>query len=554
MRKSAEALELKNIRERIFRKYSKNLNRPFNVIIPTSITNDEIESIRPNEIADPLYWKDCVFYLIHTIFIKTINEDFKTGQSKFVALNFAELKKVLGIHVTIVLSTLESKKIILKDNSYKMNVISYGYKIKKKYLKEFAFKYKTITSEKVCLRLHRYQLKYYEKQKPLLSKYAHLIKWFLEDDLDFNHPKSQLFFLALSESLTSISNELPFSPKERTKIQNKIKWFQSYNNLSLNNDLPVVSKKGERLYSYITGMYSPLRNFLTYKGHKLIYLDISNSQPFHFNILLKTSFWEENSRGISLKKIDKELYEWLKTNHKDKLDYIIMSLKQYESLGNTYTNKGIQRKNNTSPQYVYLSATGKLYLFIHENFKGNFFTKDNVDRFKDEKAAKQEFIQILYFNDKIKRSPSYKPFQFFKHFFSVEASIIEFLKLRKHNDFSILLQKIEAHMLLNLVGKEIFIENADVPIYTIHDGIITTISNEELVEQKINSVYKDVLGFTPDLKKEFLSEQISITDFRKIVEKKMNQILNDTGIKSVNYTAEIGLIISSAYLKYFKNH
>lgn len=553
MRKTEQANDLKNTRERIYRKYLSNLEKPINIIIPEQINKELIESIRPDTIVDPEYWKDCVFYFIHSIFTKTLNEDFKPRRSKFIALKYENLKKVLGPEVSIVISTLESKKIILCDNKYQRDVISLGYKINKKYLKEPRIEFKTITSTKLQNRLTKYQHEYYLTQKKFLSKYAHLVKWFLKDELEFNKPKSQLFFLALSESLTSISRELPFSTVQRRRIQNKIKWLQTSTILSINNDLPIVSKNGERLYSKITAMYSPLRNFLTYNGYKLVYLDISNSQPFHFNILLKTSFWEENSKGISLKMIDKELYEWLKVNHKDKIDNTIMSLNQYAKEGKTVTSKGLQRKSNPSPRFVQLSANGKLYLFIHENFKAKFFTKNNDDRFKDEKAAKQEFIQLLYFNNKLKKSPSYQPFQLFKQLFTVEASIIEILKLRKHNDFSILLQKIEAHMLLYLVGREIFYENANAPLYTIHDGIITTLGNEELVEQKINSVYKEILGFTPELKKEILSENISFTDFLKIVQKKMNQILKNTGAGSINYTPEVDFIISKVYLKYFKS-
>ncbi len=552
MRKSDEAFELKNVRERIIRKYNKNFIEPFNVIIPKSINNGLIESFRPNEVTDPVYWKDCVFYLIHTIFTKTINEDFKTGPSKFVALKYAELKKVLGAHVTIVLATLEKEKIIFKDKKYQMNVTSFGYKINKNQLKNFEFEYKTITSQKVCNRLNKYQLEYFENQKPLLSKYAHLIKWFLDNKLVYNESKGNLFFLALEEALTTMLEELPFSKGEKKKIITKINWIQTKNNLAIYKGLPVVSSNGERLYSELTAMYSPLRNFLTYDGFNLIYLDISNSQPFHFNILLRSSFWEKNSKGITLRKIDKELYEWIVKYHKVQLDVTIMNLKRYEQEGRTHTNKGLLRNKDASPQYVHLSATGKLYLFIHKKFKNNFFSKDNVDRFKDEKSAKQEFIQMLYFNDKIRQSPSYRPFQLFKRYFNIEASVIELLKLRKYNDFSILLQKVEANLLLYQVGREIFNTDPNAPIFTIHDGLITTTFYEDLLREKINLVYTNTLGFAPDLKKEILSEKITLTEFRKAVEKKMNQILKDLSLKEIKYTPEIGLKISLAYIKYLK--
>jgi len=554
MRKSKESFELKYLREKIYRRYTSELNEIQHVIFLKSIDKKFIESIKPVEIIDGNYWKDCVYYFVHTIITKTLNEDFKSSRSSFVALNFAELKTVLGGDVSKVIITLETNGIIKKDYKYKKGTESYGYKITTKYFKNNTIEHKTITSHLIKKRLVKYRTDFFEKQKPLISKNAHLVKWFFEDRLEYNTHESNFFIKILKDTLLLIVKYLKLNSTDKKKIISKIEWLDYYKDFSIKGDLPVFSIHGERLYSEITSMYSPLRNFLSYKGKKLIYFDISNSQPFHFCLLLKPYFWQEkNKQGeLTLRNQNRELYEWIVKNKKEELDNTIMNLKEIDVSGKTLIKKGIRRNKNVSPHYTHLSANGKLYLFIHEHFKGKFVNNQGVDPFVDLISSKQEFIKMLYYDDKNKHSPTNKYFIEFKKHFKIESSIIQLLKKRRYNDFSILLQKVESTILLQNVCRAIYNEYPDMPLYTIHDGILTTESNAAILEEKIEQVYSGVFGFSPDLKREILSPRITMMDFLKIVKKKMNKMLEDLNIRDFNFSPEIEFQINLMYIKNLK--
>jgi hypothetical protein len=83
----------------------------------------------------------------------------------------------------------------------------------------------------------------------------------------------------------------------------------------------------------------------------------------------------------------------------------------------------------------------------------------------------------------------------------MEAQVMELLKSRDYRDLSILLQKLEARVLLHKVCRRIYDHNTTAWFTTIHDSIITTAEHADLVENIILTAYKDILGAEPQLKK-----------------------------------------------------
>src|SRR6185312_15197827 len=108
------------------------------------------------------------------------------------------------------------------------------------------------------------------------------------------------------------------------------------------------------------------------------------------------------------------------------------------------------------PNFRFLVENGKLYEFICSRFFYAFQSTGNEVRFNTRSKTKGEVLTLMYFNPKEKYSSSHEPFSVFKTLFPKEAAIISLLKKRNYKDFAVLLQKLEARILLNDVCREVF--------------------------------------------------------------------------------------------------
>ena len=77
-------------------------------------------------------------------------------------------------------------------------------------------------------------------------------------------------------------------------------------------------------------------------------------------------------------------------------------------------------------------------------------------------------------------------------------------EISKHTNFlAVLLQRIESYLVLEIICKRIALERPKLPIYTIHDSIVTTIGNEEYVKSIMVEMLKSYIGHEPKLKFEY---------------------------------------------------
>jgi hypothetical protein len=177
---------------------------------------------------------------------------------------------------------------------------------------------------------------------------------------------------------------------------------------------------------------------------------------------------------------------------------------------------------------------GKLYKFISSNFK-NKFIENNIDPFENRDKAKIQFIRMLYAENKSSHAPNSIYYKSFKKLFPFESSIINLLKSKNYTDFSVLLQQIEARILLKNVCKRIHEKDDSIPLFTIHDGIITTNCNEIALKNEILTTYKEILGVSPELKTEKLNKaNLDFKTFRKTIINKTQKMAKNNGIDWIN--------------------
>ena len=255
-----------------------------------------------------------------------------------------------------------------------------------------------------------------------------------------------------------------------------------------------LSKNDGRVHTQITNLSKSFRPFLSYDGKKLGEVDISASVPsFLYYILLNWSNTEDShlSNVINPSKLYYRHYMFLKTLVE--LDNSELSL--------------FGEKIKSGEFYdCFIEGMHSVHSFDERLHKDEYYLK-NVERIcnrpfdgdiEDLKAViKNRFLSMLnaqpanYLNEEA---------EFNMHFPSILNWIKNFKKIN-HRYFSHLLLQTESYFMLDIVARKLNNDlKGKVPVFTLHDCIITTEENLEFVESFMKNTLTEALGFTPKMK------------------------------------------------------
>jgi hypothetical protein len=147
--------------------------------------------------------------------------------------------------------------------------------------------------------------------------------------------------------------------------------------------------------------------------------------------------------------------------------------------------------------YSELVLNGDLY----EMFGAAVFarTKEKLNR----KETKKAIFLVLYSSNR--HSSIYKTI--FIENFPNEYEIFKRLKKKEKSLLPRVLQMIESYMFLDVISKRISKEKPNLPIFTLHDSIVTTVGNEDYVMQVCVEEFKKVLSIDAPFKFEYWDEE-----------------------------------------------
>ncbi|MBF0649095.1 hypothetical protein IR083_09710 [Dysgonomonas sp. GY75] len=241
-----------------------------------------------------------------------------------------------------------------------------------------------------------------------------------------------------------------------------------------------------RLHSVITNMEKDYRNFLTYNGNQLVSIDISNSQPYLMNILFNPEFWKENST------LPLSIYN-LPTNIQSLITPSLSIM-----IGNYLEELDI----NSLEEYKLKTSEGSIYENIMRIVRERFV--ENLTR----KQIKTMFYIVLFSNNKFFNQPEARLKKLFSEIYPQVYKLVYIIKIQNHPTLACLLQAIESEIILHRCCKRIWEEgNQQIPIFTIHDSIVTTIEYEEFVKNIMQEELRNVIGVPSHLEAEILREE-----------------------------------------------
>ena len=378
---------------------------------------------------------DKYYYILTQIYYGRIF-DKRIEHDSFVSLSSKILHNILGGDYRKYILFLIHNGIIESDNHYRLGEKSKGYRFTEKY-RHRKFQQVEITDKKLLENVKMFRAE--QESKIRLDQHRYIYDCLRHVNINAEGARNyieQNIFRDAEYSSYNISVDL---------IESKSFFF-------------TVDSTAGRVHNNITNLSRELRPFLSYNNEKLVEIDIANSQPFLFNILINAYDIYSNSSFLSRYNTDRYM----------NLSYVTSKK----------TDVLVYRESTSS---------GKFYEYLMD--------KLNIEEERSE--FKVRFFKKIFFS---KENPYYisEERKQFTELFPNVSPIISYYKKDDYRNLAITLQKTEAEIMINKIVPRL----AEKGIYclTIHDSILTTPENSETVKKIILEEFKNHYGLIPTIK------------------------------------------------------
>lgn len=480
--------------------------------------------------------KDKLLYILHCIVtIPNLNKGIIIRDG-FVPLSSKVLQDVMNDYKNYIEYGVQTG-LLSCDNSYVEGFKCKGYKIALPHDSEVvSFVFKEVT-------LRRKFNRHYIKLQDTTKNYSYLNKWFNERlTIDASAAKEFLDeeFLLKRKNVELMDYKMVYTTKLFNEDGTRGGYEKVYKepSLQIQQGLLSIEKMEEqnfcchvdktvfRYHSVLTNMRSVLRNFLSYDGEKLVSIDIKNSQPYLICLLLQPNFWRSekiirpNLDRIS-KKHSKSAVKMAKIFDFDEFSSTINCNARLPNVPNAsiidfqinidtiniikeidyfmlLEIKTIARDMRFDT-YIEQVTSGTLYDYLKDAFQ-RILGYEMIDR----KEVKTAVFQVLFTPNNFIGQKQARPKKLFKELFPEVYELLNRIKKKDSTTLPRLLQQIESHLMLNVVAKRMRREHPNVPIFTVHDSILTTVSNQLIVEQIMQEELTRIVGYAPTLHCELL--------------------------------------------------
>lgn len=446
-------------------------------------TNLDLEQFVKERLPAFAWHLEDFYYILGTIVNRMgYREDNLDEDSDFAPLN-AQLLQSRIRNYNQYLTYLVEHKIVETDNQYIVGKKARGYRISDEYIQQ-GFVQKQLTLKRL--------IKYSENQKRgdqwVEKEYAYLTKWF-NNNLQIDYKGAIECLERLLEA--DIKKGLGVREASRKYELRKLALDK------LNSGLFSYSVDGTsyRFHSNLTTIKSELRKYITYAGEQLCSVDLKNSQPFISTIFLNPAFYEENNLGSTLFSINKTLFLTL-NKQINQIKSILTPISNIIML----VKPDVIQCSTDLERYCTLVDKGRIYAYFADNLEMFYGMSYDITNQAQKRELKDEFFRMLYSDNRSIRFSKTKIL--FKSLFPNVHKIFNLIKQRGKNNLPIILQMIESEVIIRRVAKRFNSEYPEVPIFSIHDSLVTLNSHKELVYQRLKQEFHTAIGVQPTLQYE----------------------------------------------------
>ena len=457
-----------------------------------------MKAYRPNDLdlekilkEDPPpfpYDVDNFNYIFGTLIkLKAQHKDYEGEE--FVPLNAQLLQEKIRTYNQH-LKYLVDKGLLQTDGQYIKGKKSRGYKIAPEYMKG---ELKPVAIKKKLLL--KIKPKEQEKLDKLHAQYGYLTQWFNKK-------------LKIDEKMAYgwIMNTAFHENKAGRKDAFEIAKFREVAVNMLNNGIYNlhVDDNVKRFHSNLTNMKKELRNFITYDEKQLCAIDISNSQPFFSMMFFNPDFYAKTKEGITLYGLSEDIYNSIEP----KIPTIqsILTPAPFFML----VKSKVQDTSTDLERYCTLVDKGDIYEYIGEEYFKETGIKFDVKVPAEKDKLKTAVFYTMYsgnsafgsnFDEKGRVHGEMK--RVFRKLFPTVYKLFSLLKKAAYNDLARILQLIESEIVIRMTARHISMSRADIPLYTIHDSIVTTVEHKNYVYSELKKQCENAIGHMPKLKFEY---------------------------------------------------
>lgn len=452
---------------------STETKRNLTLYIPENFDIDDLLKKNPPNFK---YHRDYFIYIVHLITdIPSRNKD---ENMFYVPLNSSLLQRRVREYRKY-LDYLVEYGVLDENRQYIKGKKSRSFKFTNKY--QTLIKPTTITKNTLINSILKFiDIEYSLNDDCLIEdtrNLSYLHSWFTGDlTIDFEAAKQYLLDLYEQEKREELNvwNE---------KIINAMARFNSRYivllKLHRQQFLHTVDNTAGRFHTVLTQLKGDLRQFIRYKDHKLVAVDIVNSQPYLSCVFFNKDKFIENEILLKVRLYNNSL------DNKEKA-----RKKLCKTIENAYKSKSV---NN----FIDIVKSGQLYgEFADLLLEKGIIEDDGNLRKQAKKIIFSSFFspnQAIAYNDAM---------VIFKEQFPDVYEIYRAIKQGKHRTLACTLQNLEAELVLHKACKIISEKRPEIPLFTLHDAIITTEGNEEYVKEVLYDVLLNAIGIPPTLKLE----------------------------------------------------
>jgi hypothetical protein len=316
-----------------------------------------------------------------------------------------------------------------------------------------------------------------QEMKTTCAKYSYLTKWFndkLQIDAVGAYAKIEELF---PEPQGAIRGTTKGKASRTTK---KYSAKLAVQKLATGNFYYKIDENVGRFHSNLTNIKKELRNYITYDGKPLVNIDIKNSQPLLSSILLDPSFYTTKPRYINIYQLPSS-FNLLTNKHKHTYtDTIIILVKVLQS---------VDIKEVSS--YSSMAKSGDFYQQLSKVMYPR--------RIFDKAQMKKLTYTVFFSNNRSIQGMHYIGKRNFRRIFPDVYKVFSTIKRKNHRALSHILQRIESEIMIQRVSQRISKEQPTLPIFTIHDSIVTTDGNQDYVSNVIKEEAYKLTGLKVSL-------------------------------------------------------
>jgi hypothetical protein len=237
-----------------------------------------------------------------------------------------------------------------------------------------------------------------------------------------------------------------------------------------------------RVHTNITSLKSELRRFLSFQGEKLVNLDIRNSQPLLFSVILTNFLLHEGSLdGLYNWKMDESGVYY----HLGAFSSLFQEEKRGEGIipvlhaplrcpGLITGPHERERQDRMTRRLLALGLPEDVVRYIDLVQRGEFYeylmSEGDIPAHK-RKEFKSSFFGGVFF---CKNRPVTRQAELFRRLFPNVYDVVCEIKRKDHSHLAHILQRVESSLIINRDARRCMEDFPETFIATIHDSILTT--------------------------------------------------------------------------------